>query len=632
MRNVDATLKVVYPTPLSSPAPERRRLGWHLVQRGVITEAELMRALELQISLNAPLGEILISEGIASQSDVMSAIADQHDLYHADLTADPPDPELVADVPASFLLEHRAVPWMRLGQAVVVATSRPDQFHQIEAHWPGQAPGLMPVVADETAILDAIATLYEPTLAQAASVRTPAHFSCRTWGRRPVLTRPVLALATLTVLSLVALYFVESVALLSAVAVITLAMISTLKIFAAISCLTKTVEGPPDPSPFRMNRAFRKPKVSILVPLFDETEIAQRLVTRLSRITYPKVLLDVMLVLEARDHRTRDALAKLELPPWMRVIEVPCHDKLTTKPRAMNYALDFCNGDIVGIWDAEDAPEPNQLDHVVARFSEVPDDVVCLQGVLDFYNTRMNWITRCFTIEYATWWRLIQPGLERMGMVLPLGGTTLFFRRDKLIELGGWDAHNVTEDADLGLRLARMGYRTELVRTVTYEEAISRVWPWIKQRSRWLKGFMVTYLVHMRRPRELWRDLGTARFIGVHCLFGATLCQFVLAPILWSFWLIFFGFTHPVQMIFPDWIVSVMLVVLISAEVSNLAIGIISVSGKWHRKLTGWVPTLGLYFVMAAMASYKAVFELLVSPFYWDKTDHGHAGRVQGID
>ncbi|MCV6587256.1 MAG: glycosyltransferase [Marinibacterium sp.] len=632
MPRSQATLQVVYPTPLAVPAPQRRRLGRLLVERGIITETELVRALEMQLSLNAPLGEILVAEGIATPAQVMSAIAIQHDLYHADLARDRPEPGLSDAVPVEFLLEHRVVPWMRLGRALVVATARPDQFDEVAKVWPGGPAGLLPTVADENSILRAIMQAKEPQLAQAASERVAEEFSCRTWGRRPVVRRPALALAVLALVTLIAFHGALTVAVLSVLAVGTLTMIGTLKIMASVATLTKTVEGPPDPPPFRLNRTYRRPKVSMLVPLFREREIAERLIARLSRITYPKVLLDVVLVLEERDSCTRDTLAKIDLPPWMRVVEVPSHDRLTTKPRAMNYALDFCDGDIIGIWDAEDAPEPNQLDHVVARFSEAPDDVVCLQGVLDFYNTGRNWITRCFTIEYATWWRLVLPGLERLGLVLPLGGTTLFFRRDKLEELGGWDAHNVTEDADLGIRLARMGYRTELIRTVTHEEATSRAWPWIKQRSRWLKGFMVTYLVHMRAPLRLWRDLGPAGFWGVQCLFGATLCQFVLAPILWSFWLIFFGLPHPVQAFLPEAVVGAMLWLLITAEISNLLIGFVAVSGKWHRKLMVWVPSLGLYFVMAAVASYKALFEMLVNPFYWDKTRHGDSDAVHGID
>jgi len=136
----------------------------------------------------------------------------------------------------------------------------------------------------------------------------------------------------------------------------------------------------------------------------------------------------------------------------------------------------------------EDDPDPDQVEIMVRRFDEVGPDVACLQGILDYHHSRHNWLARCFTIEYAAWFRAQLPGVARLGLVVPLGGTTLFFRREALEELGGWDAHNVTEDADLGLRLARAGYRTELVATVTHEEPNARPLKWIRQRSRWLKG------------------------------------------------------------------------------------------------------------------------------------------------
>ncbi|CAN0585215.1 unnamed protein product, partial [Ectocarpus sp. 12 AP-2014] len=222
-----------------------------------------------------------------------------------------------------------------------------------------------------------------------------------------------------------------------------------------------------------------------------EQDIARTLVARLSRLTYPKALLDVVLVLEAEDRLTRETLARTDLPPWMRTITVPPGD-VTTKPRALNYAFRFTRGEIIGIYDAEDAPAPDQIDRVVAQFHDSPGNVGCLQGILDYYNPRANWLSRCFTIEYASWFRILLPGLSRLGLVVPLGGTTVFFRREVLEKVGGWDAHNVTEDADLGVRLARHGFRTDLMPSVTREEANNRFWPWIKQRSRWLKGYGIT--------------------------------------------------------------------------------------------------------------------------------------------
>jgi cellulose synthase/poly-beta-1,6-N-acetylglucosamine synthase-like glycosyltransferase len=364
------------------------------------------------------------------------------------------------------------------------------------------------------------------------------------------------------------------------------------------------------------------PKVSILVPLFRETEIAHALIARLSRLTYPKCLLDVLLVLEEEDETTRATLASIDLPEWVRPVIVP-DGRPRTKPRAMNYALDFCQGDIIGIFDAEDAPDPDQITQVARRFQQAPRDVACLQGILDYYNPAQNWIARCFTIEYAAWFRLILPGMARLGLAIPLGGTTLYFRRDILEALGGWDAHNVTEDADLGFRLARHGYRTEMVPTVTEEEANCRPWPWIKQRSRWLKGYMTTYLVHMRRPGLLLRQLGAVKFWGFQAHFLAALSQFLLAPLLWSFWLVLLGLPHPLDPVLPPSLMMALGQLFLTVEALNICIHALAVSGRKHRHLMLWVPTMHFYAPLGAVAAYKALYELVLKPFFWDKTAHG---------
>ena len=367
----------------------------------------------------------------------------------------------------------------------------------------------------------------------------------------------------------------------------------------------------------------RLPKVSVLVPLFQEEEIATALIARLSRLRYPKALLQIVLVLEEGDTLTRDTIARTTLPPWFEVIEVPQAGRLRTKPRALNYALDFCSGTIIGVWDAEDAPEIDQIDRVVEYFAQAPDDIACVQGVLDYYNARTNWISRCFTIEYAAWWRVVLPGIARLGMVIPLGGTTLFFRRDILEQLRGWDAHNVTEDADLGVRLARHGFKTTLMPTVTYEEANFRAWPWIKQRSRWLKGFLITWCVHMRAPRRLIKEVGVIRFIGIQTLFFATFSQFIAAPLLWSFCLTFAGMVHPIETTLGTGVLMGLFSFFVFAELLNIAIALKAVSGTEHRHLLPWAVTLPIYFILGTFAAYKALYEFIVIPFYWDKTQHG---------
>jgi len=226
-------------------------------------------------------------------------------------------------------------------------------------------------------------------------------------------------------------------------------------------------------------------------------------------------------------------------------------------------------------------------------------------------------------MEYASWFRVILPSYARMGFVVPLGGTTLFFKRDILEDLGAWDAHNVTEDADLGVRLARFGYRTEFVETVTLEEANGRFWPWVKQRSRWLKGYAITYGVHMRNPRGLLRDLGAWRFFGVQMLFAGTLLPFLLAPVLLSFWLIPLGLPHPLAGRILPYVLWTLGALFFASECLSILIASIAVQRADKSWLIKWTPTLQLYFPLATIAAYKGLLELTWKPFYWDKTAHG---------
>lgn len=612
---------------VATPAPPAQPLGRYLVNEGIIDASDLVHALELQCHIDAPLGEIMISEGLVGRGDVLTALSRQHSAQLVDLDVDPPSLKMAHLLPSALCLKYNAVPWRTVGDTIMVATNRPDQFEKLRACMGPNGQRMLPVIADQQQIQNNLSRLYGAELAQKAATRVPATQSCRTWEINPF-SRKIWALVVLTFCAaalVLAPLWTITIAMIWAF--ITLMMCTVLKAAALWSQLSHKLPDQPDAKSMQ-SAPFRLPRISILVPLLKEKEIAGALITRLSRLTYPKSLLNVVLVLEQGDTVTRDTIARTDLPEWISVIEVPEANSLTTKPRALNYALDFCHGSIIGVWDAEDAPEPDQLERVVNRFQHAPKNVACLQGILDYYNTRTNWISRCFTIEYATWWRMILPGIARLGFVIPLGGTTLFFRRDILEKLCGWDAHNVTEDADLGVRLARQGYVTELLPTVTYEEANCRAWPWVRQRSRWLKGFLITWCVHMRDPRALLRDLGWKRFLGVQTLLLATFSQFACAPLLWSFWLTLFGMPHPVALTLGAPVMWTMAVCFIIAEVLNLTISMFAVSGRDHRHLIGWVLTTPLYFPMGALAAYKGLHEFVVSPFFWDKTEHGvHGAR-----
>ena len=464
-----------------------------------------------------------------------------------------------------------------------------------------------------------IARTHHHTLRERMQSRVAARYSCRTWRARG--HRRALVAFLLTVLA-VALLTLSPEIVVPAALMLAFATMAIATVTKSAASLAHLLHRPPPAAPPLTEAQL--PTISILVPLYRERRIAEVLVRRLQAITYPREKLDILLVLEEEDHLTQQVLRATDLPPWIRTLTVP-DGQPRTKPRAMNYALDHCTGEIIGVYDAEDAPAPDQLLRVANAFAESPPDVVCLQGVLDYYNPRTNWISRCFTIEYNTWFRLLLPGMARLGLALPLGGTTLFFRRDPLEDLGGWDAHNVTEDADLGFRLARAGYRTRALDTTTEEEANDRPIPWIRQRSRWLKGYMVTYLVHMRDPHRLWNDLGTWQFLGFQAHFLTAMAQFALGPLLWLFWLATLGIDLPFTTLDTSRMMQALSLIFIAQELLTMALGAIAVQRAGHRRLWLWVPVLHLYWPLGTIAMWKALYELIVQPFYWDKTDHGHS-------
>ncbi|MCV2869624.1 glycosyltransferase [Defluviimonas sp. WL0002] len=603
--------------PRARERPGRPPLGRILLERRAVAPGNMLRALALQARHDARLGDILLSRRWVSEHDLTRALCEQWGTEAADLSAEPPDSRLVDLVGPERCLAEAAVPWRRIGAVTVIATARPEDFDRVRRDMAPLIGSCVMAIAPESKIQAAIADSGARSLVRRAETRTPERESCRAMGSARAARAGWVVIACLVGLTSFAPRAVFVAFALWAI--VTLFLTSALKA-VAFWAEWRALQRPLPPSAGRSDAKL--PVVSVMVPLFREDDIAPRLVARLGRIDYPRELLDIVLVVEEVDIHTQAALSAAKLPTWMRVVLVP-DGPIRTKPRALNLALDFCRGRIIGVWDAEDAPEPGQIRQIVRRFAEAGPRVGCLQGVLDYYNADHNWLTRCFTIEYAAWFRAMLPGLARLGLVVPLGGTTVFFRREVLENLGGWDAHNVTEDADLGLRLARHGYRTELVPTVTEEEPNSRVVPWIRQRSRWQKGYAITWAVHMRDPSRLWRELGAKRFIGIQILFLGSLSQAVLAPILWSFWALSLKLPHPFAPLSDSGWMTALWSLFLASEAVSLVVAVWSLREPKHRHLIKWVPLLHLYAPLASLSSYKAIYEVVAKPFYWDKTAHG---------
>ena len=281
------------------------------------------------------------------------------------------------------------------------------------------------------------------------------------------------------------------------------------------------------------------PTYTILVPMFREPEVLPILAGAIRRLDYPLAKLDVKLVLEEGDQETIDAAKRLGLESIFEIVRVP-PSQPQTKPKACNYALSFARGELLVIYDAEDKPEPDQLKKAVVGFRKSPENTACLQARLNYFNADENWLTRLFTIDYSLWFDFMLPALDYLKMPIPLGGTSNHFRTEVLRELRAWDPYNVTEDADLGVRLTQEGYRVGVINSTTFEEANVSVGNWIRQRSRWLKGYMQTYLVHMRRPVHLFRSLGPSPFLGFQFFVGGNIVAGLGAPVFWGIYAVWF--------------------------------------------------------------------------------------------
>lgn len=253
------------------------------------------------------------------------------------------------------------------------------------------------------------------------------------------------------------------------------------------------------------------PRYTILAALHDEAEVVPQLIENLSRIDYPADRLEAFLVLEAHDQATIDAAERTPRPSWLGLVIVPPGSP-QTKPRALNHALGRASGEIVTIYDAEDDPDPLQLREAAARFMAEPR-LGCLQAPLRIRRRgptppRARFLDRQFAFEYAALFEVILPGMAALGLPFPLGGTSNHVRMEALRAVGGWDACNVTEDADLGFRLWSDGWRMGVIARPTYETPPGAWEHWLPQRTRWLKGYMQTWGVHTRRPLRLgWRGV-----------------------------------------------------------------------------------------------------------------------------
>ena len=370
------------------------------------------------------------------------------------------------------------------------------------------------------------------------------------------------------------------------------------------------------------------PIYTLLIPLYKEpSHVIEHALRHIAALEYPKEKLDVKLILEADDLATWRILTALHPPDYIDIVRVP-PSRPRTKPKACNVALQQIRGEVVVIFDAEDAPEPQQLKRAIAYFARAGNDVACLQAPLNYYNRDENVLTQLFAIEYSTLFHVLLPALERMALPIPLGGTSNHIKRTALETMGGWDAFNVTEDADLGIRLAYLQQRTRILPSITLEEAPITLAAWMKQRTRWIKGYIQTWLVYMRDPPELRRRLGLRGYYGFQLFIGAPALTYLLAPF---FWLVFIlAVFELVPVALSPMMLGLCLISLIGGMVSHwlFARSVIAYE-KWRMPLALLI--FPLYWLLHSLASFRALWQLATAPHYWDKTRHGVSKKLKGL-
>ena len=368
------------------------------------------------------------------------------------------------------------------------------------------------------------------------------------------------------------------------------------------------------------------PSYTILCPLYHEAGVAGQFVRAMRLIDYPVDRLQVLFLTEEDDLETREALLGMRLPEHFEVVTVP-DGSPRTKPRACNYGLLRATGDFVVIFDAEDIPDPLQLKKAVLTFAHYGPEMACVQASLNFYNPRQNLLTRWFTAEYSLWFDLTLPALQRMRSFLPLGGTSNHFRARTLREVGGWDPFNVTEDCDLGVRLAQYHYQTAMVDSTTYEEANPDLKNWLRQRSRWIKGYMQTYLTHMRDPRRYVREGRLGELFWLQVIVGGRAFTQLINPVLWLMTLAYIVFhqalTAPYHILYPGVMLYAAAFCLVFGNLFYIYTYLIGCLNRRQYTLTLWSLLIPFYWALMSVAAYIALYQLLTRPHYWEKTRHG---------
>lgn len=599
---------------------------WLLGELLIVHKALRRRALDLALSHQRQhgglLGEILVAHGFAAEDDVWRALGKQWGLELQDIRGVEPDPDVCAELPVQSALRYGIIPLRRGPSGVDVAFIDPNVPLAREAAEAATGAPVTAVLATPSAVRALQSIAYRPELMRESTTglqqRDPeasAHELLSREQRVALVVLAVVALFGLVVLR--AGFFV----LLTGLIVLLYAGVVAFRTY--VTYRGGRYGHGAQVLPSELAELTDLPMYTILCPLYREAGVLPQLVAACSALDYPKARLDVKLLLEEDDAETRAVIAQAQLPAYMEVVVVPAEGQ-RTKPKACNYGLQLARGDYTVIFDAEDIPEPDQLRKAVAVFRRGGPELACVQAKLAYYNSRQNLLTGWFSLEYTSWFEFFLPGLESLNLPIPLGGSSNHLRTSLLRQVGGWDPDNVTEDADLGMRLLRRGYQTVVMDSTTREEANSDFVNWVRQRSRWGKGYAITWLVQMRHPLTVISTLGLQGFASIQLTLGGTYAISLLNLLMWLLTLLWIlaqlGF---IAYLFPGWIYYLAMVELLLGNFFFLYLNLWSAAYRRDFHLSRMALLTPLYWLMMSLAMIKATIQIFSRPTFWEKTIHG---------
>lgn len=599
------------------------KIGDILLKEKLITKRQLEEALILQKRWGSRLGDIVLSKGWVKSMDFYQALAEHYNLNFVNLMKSPADESLLRKDEIGIYLTRLFIPFQQENGIMTILVADPSEglFEFLKRHY---GKNIRFAMTSKFDIIWELQKRADETLSDRAVnsllYAAPEYSALEVMTGRQVFTFFVLSIATIT-----SLYFYFAPTLLFLNTLLTLYLFSSLsfKIYLFYKASDRGLNIAVSSAEIKSLDDKKLPIYTVLVPMYKEQEVLPIIASALRRMDYPISKLDIKLILEEDDEETIKVAKEMGLEANFEIIRVP-PSLPKTKPKACNYALNFARGEYLTIYDAEDKPEPDQLKKAVAAYLKADPSIVCLQARLNYFNVDENWITRLFTLEYTLWFDFFIPALDMLGIPFPLGGTSNHFKTNVLLDLKGWDPFNVTEDADLGIRIAQKGYHVATISSTTYEEANTRLGNWIRQRSRWLKGYMQTYLVHMRYPIKTYKGLGHRGFWGFQFFIGGGIISILSAPILWgmfSVWLI--TGTKALDPFFPPIILYMNFINLLAGNGYLVYLSMLAGFRRHYYRLIPYGFLIPVYWFMMSIAGYKGLWQLISKPFFWEKTVHG---------